>query len=137
MIQLDNKFLEDMGLGDMPDEQKKPFLQHIYSELELRVGSELAKGLSDNQLNQFEKIIDKDEDEIDSWLEKNDVDFIHSDRYKKLKSVHNSDKEAKPEYVASRWLEINRPDYQSVVARVLDELKAEISKNRDTILKSN
>jgi len=30
MFQLDDKFLADIGLTDMPDDQKQPFLQHIY-----------------------------------------------------------------------------------------------------------
>jgi len=37
MFQLDEKFLEEIGLNELPEEQKKPFLQHIYDELELRV----------------------------------------------------------------------------------------------------
>ena len=38
MFRLDDQFLKDIGLDGLPEEQKKPFLQHIYSELELRVG---------------------------------------------------------------------------------------------------
>ena len=59
MFQLDEKFLEDIGLNDLPEEQKKPFLQHIYDELELRVGTKLSDGMSDEQLEEFESIIDR------------------------------------------------------------------------------
>jgi hypothetical protein len=38
------------------------------------------------------------------------------------------------EYAATKWLEVNRPDYRQVVAEVLDELKKEIIGNRDKIL---
>ena len=61
MFQLDDKFLADIGLNDLPDEQKQAFLQHIYEELELRVGTRLSDGLSDQQLEEFEKIIDRDQ----------------------------------------------------------------------------
>ena len=60
MFRLDDQFLKDIGLDGLPEEQKKPFLQHIYSELELRVGTRLSDGLSDTQLEEFEKIIDRD-----------------------------------------------------------------------------
>ena len=38
------------------------------------------------------------------------------------------------EFTATKWLEVNRPDYRDVVAAVLDELKKEIIANRDAIL---
>jgi len=60
MFQLDEKFLNDLGLADMPADQKKAFLDHIYDELELRVGTKLSDGLTDAQLSEFERIIDRD-----------------------------------------------------------------------------
>ena len=38
------------------------------------------------------------------------------------------------EYAATKWLEVNRPDYRDVVARTLEGLKQEIMQNRDAIL---
>lgn len=61
MFQLDDKFLADVGLNDLPDSEKPAFLQHIYDELELRVGTQLSDGMSDDQLQEFESIIDKNE----------------------------------------------------------------------------
>ena len=53
MFQLDDKFLQDVGLGDLPEDQKAAFLQHIYEELELRVGTKLSEGLNEQQLGEF------------------------------------------------------------------------------------
>ena len=78
MFQLDDKFLEDIGLNNLPEEQKKPFLQHIYDELELRVGTKLSDGMTDEQLEEFESIIDRKDDVIVMWLEKNVPDY-HND----------------------------------------------------------
>ena len=47
MFRLDEDFLKDLGLDQLPEEQRKPFLQHIYSELELRVGERLSQGMSE------------------------------------------------------------------------------------------
>jgi len=40
------------------------------------------------------------------------------------------------EYAATKWLEVNRPDYRDVVAQTLDELKQEITQGKETILTS-
>src|SRR5688572_13335331 len=68
MFQLDDTFLKDVGLDGLPEEQKKLFLQHVYEELELRVGTRLSDGMSDAQLQEFEAIIDRKMEAVDSWL---------------------------------------------------------------------
>jgi|TARA_B100001245_G_scaffold110304_1_gene80665 hypothetical protein len=137
MFQLDDKFLEDIGLGSLPDDQKKAFLQHIYEELELRVGTRLSEGLSDQQLEEFEKIIDKDQAVIEDWLAIHVQDYTNDDVFKRMQQalkLDAGDPALKAEYVATKWLEINRPDYRDVVKSVLEELKVEIMSNRDAIL---
>lgn len=139
MFQLDDKFLADIGLNDLPEDQKQPFLQHIYEELELRVGTRLSDGLSDAQLEQFEKIIDRDQPTIDAWIQQFVPNFTTDEVFQRMQQATNldpSDPNLKAEYVATKWLEVNRPDYRQVVAQVLDELKREITSNRDTILGS-
>lgn len=140
MFQLDDKFLEDVGLGNMPDEQKRAFLQHIYEELELRVGTKLSDGLSDQQLEEFEKIIDRDFGVIDAWLTAHVQDYASDQVFQRMQQalkLDATDPNLKAEYAATKWLEVNRPDYRDVVKQVLGELKNEIQLNRDTILGSN
>ena len=50
MFQLDDKFLEEVGLGSLPADQKQAFLAHLREQLELRVGTQLSEGLSDAPL---------------------------------------------------------------------------------------
>jgi hypothetical protein len=140
MFQLDDKFLADIGLSDMADDQKQAFLQHIYEELELRVGTKLSDGLSDQQLEEFEKIIDKDQTVIESWLGAHVQDYQNDEIFKRMQQalrLDPADPNLKSEYVATKWLEVNRPDYRDVVKQVLDELKAEIIANKDAILGPN
>lgn len=137
MFRLDEQFLKDIGLDGLPEEQKKPFLQHIYSELELRVGTKLSDGLSDEQLEEFEKIIDRDQEKIQSWLSEHAPAYLQEDAFKKLQEATNlpaEDPRLVAEFTATKWLEVNRPDYRQVVAQVLEELKQEIIANRDAIL---
>lgn len=137
MFQLDDKFLEDIGLNTLPDDQKQAFLQHIYEELELRVGTRLSDGLSDSQLEEFEKVIDRDQATIEAWLSQNSPNFHEDEIFKRMQQATKldpADPNLKTEYVATKWLEVNRPDYRQVVAQVLEELKKEIVSNRDAIL---
>jgi len=139
MFQLDDTFLEEVGLSAMPQEQKKAFLQHIYDELELRVGTRLSDGMSDAQLEEFEAIIDRKDDIISAWLAKHVPDY-HNDqafgRIQQATGLDINDLGLKAEYTATKWLEVNRPDYRDVVASVLGELKKEVTSNKDTILGS-
>lgn len=137
MFQLDEKFLEDLGLNNLPDEQKQAFLQHIYEELELRVGTKLSDGLSDQQLEEFEAIIDKKEDVVTRWITTNTPNYQEDDAFKNLQAttgLDSNDPALRNEFVATKWLEVNRPDYRDVVASTLEDLKKEIASNRDAIL---
>lgn len=75
MLKLDNNLLDELGLGALPEDQKKGMLQHIYETLELRVGTQLANQMTDQQLDEFERFIDDGGDgrqaEALQWLESN------------------------------------------------------------------
>jgi hypothetical protein len=72
MIKLDDNLLQELGLGALPPEEKKKMLAHIYETLEMRVGMELAKQMTDAQLNEFEEFINhNDEAGALRWLESN------------------------------------------------------------------
>jgi hypothetical protein len=75
MLKLDNNLLDELGLGGLPEDQKRSMLQHIYDTLELRVGTNLANQMSDRQLEEFEKFIDDGGDANQAqalqWLEAN------------------------------------------------------------------
>lgn len=75
MLKLDNNLLEELGLGTLPEDQKRQMLQHIYETLELRVGTQLANQMTDKQLEEFEKFIDAGGDANQAqalqWLETN------------------------------------------------------------------
>lgn len=140
MFQLDDKFLADIGLGDLPADQKQAFLQHIYEELELRVGTKLSDGLSDQQLEEFEKIIDRDQAVIEAWLAAHVQDYAADPIFQRMQQalkLEATDPNLRAEYTATKWLEVNRPDYRDVVKQVLDELKAEIVANKDAIIGAN
>jgi hypothetical protein len=96
MFQLDDNFLKSVGLGGMPQDQKSAFLEHLYEELELRVGVRLSEGMPDEKLAEFEKLIDaNDEAGALKWLETNRPDYkqVVAEELEKLKKEVESNKD--------------------------------------------
>ncbi|MEO5949451.1 MAG: DUF5663 domain-containing protein [Candidatus Saccharimonas sp.] len=140
MFQLDDKFLQDVGLGDLPDDQKKAFLDHFREQLELRVGTRLSEGLSDEQLEEFEAFIDRKDERVDAWLGTNVPNYSEDAIYQQLKAgapENIPENIIRAEYASLKWLGINRPDYRQVVSSTMEELKSEIIANRDAIVGGN
>ena len=139
MFQLDDQFLNDVGLSGLPEDQKKPFLQHTYDQLEYKVGIRLSEGMTDAQLEEFESIIDRKEDVITTWLGTHAPNYQNEEVFMRLMQASNlpaSDPGLRAEYAATKWLEVNRPDYRDVVAATLNEIKQEIIGGKDAILGS-
>lgn len=110
-LKLDDNFLKELGLDALPEEQKQAFLQHVLETLELRVGTRLSEGLSEAQLEEFEKLTPVPEDSKEEAQQK--------------------------QASALQWLEENRPGYKNTVAEELEKLKNEIKNNAGNILGSD
>lgn len=139
MFKLDDNFLEELGLGQLPDEQKQAFLEHIYGQLELRVGTRLSDGLSDEQLSEFESFIDRNSARVRQWISAHAADYLTDPAYVQISQSapeNTPEDDVLAEYASLKWLSLNRPDYREVVKAVLDEIKQEITSNRDAILGS-
>lgn len=137
MFQLDDNFLKEVGLDQLPEGQKQAFLEQVYSTLEERVGVQLSEGLSDAQLEEFEGIIDRNPEKVSGWLNQNVSDFKDQSDFKDLQTMsglQEDDIALQSEYAATKWLEVNRPNYRDVVAKTMQNLKEEISANRDKII---
>ena len=137
MFQLDDKFLQDIGLGELPEDQRKAFLQHIYDELELRVGTKLSEGMREQQMSEFESFVERDEDKVRGWFASNMPDYVTRPDYQQFASSApegTSEVDILSEFGSLKWLELNRPDYRQIVAQELEALKQEIISQKDTIL---
>lgn len=136
MFQLDDKFLQSVGLGDLPEDQKQAFLQHTYETLEERVGTRLAESLSEAQLEEFEGFAIHDEAKINAWLAANAPNYQAEEDYKQLAA--SAPENVPPlviaaEFASVRWLGINSPNYRDVVAQELNKLRDEIVAGKDNI----
>lgn len=101
MFQIDDKFLESLGLGSLPQEEKDKMKAHIYETLEMRVGMTLASNMTEQQLDEFEGLMNNnDEEGALKWLESNFPNYrqVVADELEKLKGEV---KEAAPHIVAA------------------------------------
>jgi hypothetical protein len=88
-LQIDDNFLQSVGLGTLPAAEKQKLLAHIYETLETRVGMKLAEKMSDEQLDEFEGFIDtNDESGAMKWLETNFPNYpaVVQEELEKLRS---------------------------------------------------
>lgn len=89
MFKLDNNFLKELGLDQLPAEEKNKMLAHVYETLEMRVGMKLAEQMTDEQLDEFEGYVNKDDQEgALKWLETNFPNYkqVVADELEALKS---------------------------------------------------
>lgn len=139
MFQLDNTFLEEVGLGDLSEEQKQAFLDYFREQLEMRVGTDLSSTLSDAQLDEFESFMNRDMEKVHAWVDANIPAYTEDPIYKQLLNgapENISSDVVLAEYASLKWLGVNRSDYREVVAKVMSDLKHETIANKEAILSS-
>lgn len=101
MFKLDDNLLQELGLGTLPPAEKNRMLAHIYETLEMRVGMRLAEQMTNEQLDEFERFIDaNDEAGALKWLETNFPNYknVVAEELEKLKAEI---KTAAPQIVAA------------------------------------
>jgi len=136
MIKIDEKFLDEVGLSSMPDNQKADFIAQTQEELENRVGEKMSEGMTVDQLREFDGIMNNDRNTMIRVLSQIG-DYRKDPLFQRLLERHGvteGNLEILGEYLSVKWIQINRPDYASITASVAEELKAEIIEARPMIL---
>lgn len=141
MLKIDNNLLNDVGLAQMPEADKQPFLAHIRQTLEMRVGTRLASKMSDDQLDEFERFIKGDIEFAKEFLTQHkpgwDTDPKFSEQLEKAKAKNIPETAIITEYAALRWLEVNYPGYKQVVEEELTKLKHEVKQQAPAIMEAS
>ena len=72
MFSLDYTFLQSVGLGELPTQDRDTMLEHIREQLEQRVGERLAAQMTPKQSDDFLKLIEgNDKQAAVEWLRSN------------------------------------------------------------------
>ena len=132
--ELNESFLETVGLSELPEDKKRLFLAEFQDELDIKRGEKMSASLSDDQLTELEKLIDDDRDFIKKWLDMSG-DYKNDEVYKKILKTHGAETpEMLKDFATAKWLEKNCPKYGDYIAEVFKEMTDDIMKRRDIIL---
>lgn len=88
-LKLDNNLIDELGLAALPEQEKQLLLRQIYEKLEMNVGVRLADQMSNEQLDEFEKFVDSNDDKgAFQWLETNFPNYkdVVNEEFEKLKA---------------------------------------------------
>ncbi len=136
MIKVDERFLAEVGLQNLPEPQKEALVAEIQVELENRVGEKMSEGMTPEQLEEFDGIMRKDRNVMIRFLSKLG-DYRQDEIYQKLLQKYNITEgtlEILGEYLSVKWIQLNRPDYAKVAQDIESEFKQEIIRSHDEII---
>lgn len=128
-MKFDGGFLEEVGLSNLPEAEKEDFLARAQDLLEVRVGERISADLSEQQLIEFEGIMDNDQEVVRRLVFKMKSDFREDPIYIQLLERHGVTEgnwDILDEYLSIKWIQENRPDYREIVMEEAERLKGEI-----------
>lgn len=136
MFQIDDNLLNELGLAELAGQEREEFKEYIKTTLQERVGERLTDGMSDETLDEFGYFMDGNVDGMKQWLSQHVPNYRDDPNFRQFRDSNPDASEADilSSYGSLAWLQINRPDYPDVVKQTMDELKREITENRDAIL---
>lgn len=119
-----DELIVELGIENLTTQEQ----QRVLDELNMRVGEAMLAGLSEDQINEYEAIINGHQDVINSWLETNDPGYADTIAYQQLaEGIDQADPQtvhADKAYASMAWVEKNNPHLGQTVVRIKDELKA-------------
>ena len=118
--------IKRLGIESLPaDEQEE-----IIDTLNERIGASISMSLTEQQINEYQAIIDGRQVVIDAWLDQNLPNYKDTEVYKEVLAGFESDPEKVPgdKVVASiAWVEKNVPNKESIVAKAIEDFSRELS----------
>lgn len=117
--------IKELGIeGLEPEKQLR-----IVDELNMRVGEAIMSGLSEDQIAEYEAIINGEQDVISSWLASNDPGYKDTIAYQQLAEGVESDPDKVPAdkvYASMAWIEKNNPNLSDTVTAIKADLKTNL-----------
>lgn len=72
-MDFDEDFLKEVGLSIMSEKERRAFLEYAQEELEVRIGEEIAAGMSEEKMKEFEAA--QTDEEMEKWLNENKPNY--------------------------------------------------------------
>lgn len=142
----DEKFLSEIGMDLVPEEEKQDFLRKLQEELEIKVGNELGRRLNAEQLAELEALIEGDEwvvrralSEFNNYEEDELYRHILEKQRGGMKVDENdlesvmmdieAEKIALRSYLKAKLLQKYCPEVDEVVGEIISQIKEDLLKN--------
>lgn len=134
---IDETFLDECGLAALSGPDRRSLIARVHEQLEMTVGQRLTRGMSADQIEEFERIIDQDATAVTGWVSAHRpnyaIDTLYQEAQARLDPT-TPPEQVLSEYAATAWLHVNRPDYRDVVAAALSDLRTELRAYAPAIL---
>lgn len=136
-LELTSEFLDELGLKKLEPEEKAELLTLVYSELELRAGTEISEPMNEQQIEEFEALHNGNMQAIRNWVVKFFPNFESNLAYRKIQDKMGCDDEdaVLRDFAQTAWLSMNSPDYRSIVFEQIEQIKQELVEYKDLILR--
>jgi hypothetical protein len=72
---VDEEYLEEIGLGQIPDDMRDDLVQQLTELIQNKVGLKLVGKMTDDQVAEFNDLADSDGTVIANWLARNIPDY--------------------------------------------------------------
>lgn len=145
MPQLNDQFLQEVGLGVLPEIERAGMLEQMKKTLETNVGMEIYKNLQDHQLQEFEGFMPLN-DENGQVINSEDAANANAQRWLDVNvPTYKTNQALQPylndparirDFAAMNWLQRNFPAYRDVVAAELNKLMTEVRNNVSQIIEA-
>jgi hypothetical protein len=122
----DEHIIAQLGITEASEEEQ----QEIITGAQLRIGEAISEQLTDDQLAEYQAIIDGDEHVIYAWLDTNISMYKEEPVYQSFEEGVETDPEHNNPaklFASLAWVQMNVPDIQDVVAEVLESYKQELA----------
>lgn len=143
--QLNDQFLQEAGLGVLPEVERQGMLEQMRKTLETNVGMEIYKNLQPHQLDEFEGFMPLNDEQgnvvvsveqasanAQRWLDAN----VQGWRSNPGLQPYINDMNAVTNFAAMNWLQRNFPAYRDVVAAEMNKLMTEVKSNVPKIIEA-
>jgi hypothetical protein len=118
----DDYILDKVGAEGLSIEKKASILEQVRTH----IGEAISEQLTEQQLNEYQAIIDDNDVVIHLWLEQNVPDYKNTYAFQQLAEAYHTDPERnRPEklFATVAWVEVNVPNVKEITDRVIDTFK--------------
>jgi hypothetical protein len=120
----DEYIIERLGAGTLSEQLQSDILD----EVRVLIGKAISEGLTEQQMNEYQAIIDDHEIAIDLWLKQYAPQYKESAVYQQFVEGFEADPEHnRPEKLFANlaWVELNVPNVKEITNKVIDDFKAQ------------